>query len=108
MRTKPSSQLTLHDKLSRLSPERARKVLGPEAGALLPKGASIEIDVEKQLLFTEEVFQVTFPHPAGEKEPVVVSLALHPSYRDRLQIVCSHLGEVGALYKAATKAMELG
>jgi hypothetical protein len=96
MPVKPSSQLTLHDKLSRLNLVQAKKLLGPTAAALLPKAGQEEIDTASQVLFTADQFQVVFP-----RTEVVVTLALHPSYRDRLQIACSHEGEVADYHRAA-------
>ena len=88
MPTKPRAQLTLHDPLSRLNLIQANKLLGPAAAALLPKAGREEIDIAAQVLFTADQFQVVYP-----LKQVVVTLALHPSYRDRLQIACSHEGE---------------
>lgn len=102
MPTKASHQLTLHDKLSRLSPLQAKKLLGDAAAALMPKAGREEIDIATQVLFTAEQFQVVFP-----AKQVVVNFALHPSYRDRLQIVCSHGGEVGDYYRAAAVSLIL-
>jgi superfamily II DNA or RNA helicase len=102
MPTKPAAQLTLHDKLSRLSPVQAKKLLGEKAAALMPKAGREEIDIANQVLFTADQFQVVFP-----LNEVVVNVALHPSYRDRLQIVCSHEGETGDYYRAATIALIL-
>lgn len=95
--TKPSHQLTLHDKLSRLSPVQAKKLLGEAAAALMPKAGHEEIDIAAQVIFAEDQFQVVFPLPQ-----VVVNIALHPGYRGRLEIVCSHEGETGDYFKAAT------
>jgi superfamily II DNA or RNA helicase len=100
--TKPSAQLTLHDKLSRLNLIQAKKLLGLAAAALLPKAGREEIDLASQVLFTADQFQVVFP-PVG----VVVNIGLHPSYRDRLQIVCSHDGETGDYFRAAVISLVL-
>lgn len=102
MPTKPSAQLTLHDKLSRLSPAQAKKLLGESAAALLPKAGREEIDIANQVLFTADQFQLIFP-----AKEVVVNLSLHPGYRDRLQIVCSHEGETGDYHRAAAIALIL-
>ena len=102
MPTKPSHQLTLHDKLSRLSPVQAKKLLGEKAAALMPKAGREEIDIATQVLIMPDQFQVVFP-----LKQVVVTLSLHPSYRDRLQIVCSHDGEVGDYYRAAVVSLLL-
>ncbi len=102
MPTKPSHQLTLHDKLSRLSPVQAKKLLGPAAAALLPKAGQEEIDIANQVLFTTDQFQVVFP-----LSEVVVTLSLHPSYRDRLQIACSHEGDTSDYHRAAVISLIL-
>lgn len=102
MPTKPSAQLTLHDKLSRLNIIQVKKLLGTAAAALLPKAGREEINIAEQVLFTPEQFQIVYPLPQ-----VVVTLALHPSYRDRLQIACSHEGEKADYYRAATLSLIL-
>ncbi|MBX7207629.1 MAG: DEAD/DEAH box helicase [Verrucomicrobiaceae bacterium] len=102
MPTKPSAQLTLHDKLSRLNIIQAKKLLGPAAAALLPKAGREEIDIASQVLFTADQFQIVYP-----VKQFVVTLSLHPSYRDRLQVVCSHEGEAADYYRAATIALIL-
>ncbi len=102
MPTKPTHQLTLHDRLSRLHLLQARKLLGEKSAALLTKAGREEIDIPAQVLFTADQFQVTFPVRA-----VVVTIALHPGYRDRLQIMCSHDGETGDYYRAAAMTLIL-
>ena len=105
MPVKPSSQLSLRDTLSHLDHIAAAKLLGPGGRELLIKGGSVTIDVTEQVHFTEDHFQVVFPHP--EKEPLVVTLNLHPGAKRRLQIACSHDGDEAALYTAATFALIL-
>ena len=102
MPTKPPAQLTLHDKLSRLNIIQAKKLLGTASAALLPKAGREEIDIASQVLFTPDQFQIVYP-----VKQVVVTLSLHPSYRDRLQITCSHEGETADYYRAATLALIL-
>lgn len=102
MPTKPSHKLTLHDRLSRLALPQAKKLLGESGAAVLPKAGREEIDIETQVLFTAEQFQVVFPVPQ-----VVVTIGLHPAYRDRLQIACSHEGETADYYRAATLSLIL-
>ncbi len=102
MSTKPSHKLTLHDKLSRLNIIQAKKLLGEAAAALLPKAGREEIDIAAQVLFTADQFQVVYP-----AKQVVVTLALHPSYKDRLQIVCSHEGDIADYFRAATISLIL-
>ncbi|WP_265593669.1 helicase-related protein [Verrucomicrobium sp. BvORR034] len=105
MPVKPSSQLSLRDTLSHLDHIAAAKLLGTGGRELLIKGGSVTIEVTEQVHFTEDHFQVVFPHP--EKEPLVVTLSLHPGARRRLQIACSHDGDEADFYKAATFALIL-
>jgi len=107
MRVKPSRQLTLRDKLSRLTAIQAHKILGPQGAQLLAKGAAIEIDLTKQVMFTEERLRLTFPPADGQAEPVSVDVTLHDSARDRLQVVCNRRGEEGLLHQAAALSLIL-
>ena len=107
MRVKPSAQLTLKDKLSRLTLVQAQKLLGPSGAQLLAKGGVIEVDLATQVLFTDERLQVTFPDARGRRAPAVVTVALDDSHRDRLRVVCSHSGAQSLLYQAATLALIL-
>jgi len=100
--TKPSHELTLHDWLSRLALLQAKKLLGGSAAAKLSKAEREEVDLETHVLFTTDQFQVVFPI-----SQVVVTIALHPSYRDRIQIACSHEGEVSDYHRAAVISLIL-
>ncbi len=102
MSTKPSAQLTLHDKLSRLNLLQAKKLLGPAASAQLARAGREEIDIASQVLFTADQFQVVYP-----TRQVVVTLSLHPGHRNRLQMACSDDGEEADYYCAATLALLL-
>ncbi len=107
MRVKPSARLTLKDKLSRLAFIQATKLLGPNGAQWLAKGGAIEIDPSTQVRFTDERFQVTFTDSDAKREPLVVSVALDDSYRDRLRIACNSSGDKALLHKAATLSLIL-
>ena len=107
MRVKPSARLTLKDKLSRLAFVQATKLLGPNGAQWLAKGGAIEIDLSTQVRFTDECFRVTFIDSDAKDEPLVVSVALDDSYRDRLRIACSGSGDKALLHKAATLSLIL-
>jgi len=81
---------------------QAKKLLGDRAAGLMPKAGREEIDIATQVLFTAEQFQLVFP-----LKQIVVNIALHPSYRNRLQIVCSHEGEEGEYFRAAAISLIL-
>ena len=106
MRVKPSAQLTLRDKLSRLTLVQAQKLLGPQGAQLLAKGGALEIDLDTQVLLADERLQVTFPD-SRVKRAYVVTVALDDAHRDRLRIDCSASGEQALLYQAATLSLIL-
>ena len=102
-----SARLTLKDKLSRLSFVQAQKLLGPKGAHWLAMGGRIEIDAQAQVRLTDKSCQVTFPDAGGGRVPVVVRVALHPGYRDRLQIGCNRSGDEALLHQGATLALIL-
>jgi superfamily II DNA or RNA helicase len=107
MRVKPSAQLTLRDKLSRLTLAQAQKLLGPEGAQLLAKGGAIEIDLATQVRFTDERLQVAFPDARDKRARSVVTVTLDDAHRDRLWVACSHSGPQSLLYQAATLSLIL-
>ena len=127
MRTKSSAQLTLRDKLSRFTLIQAQKLLGPQGAHWIAKGGNIEIDTAKQVRLTDDVCEIDFPLAgvdgaakldkptfpvtralgADKHDHLVVTLALHPGYRDRLQIGCNSSGDTALLYQGASLAMIL-
>jgi superfamily II DNA or RNA helicase len=105
MRTEPSSRLTLRDRLSRLTPVQAQKLLGPEGARLLAKGGAIDIDLATQVFLTADALRVSFPD--GDESAAAVSVTLDDGYRDRLCIACTRTGAIAQLYKAATLSLIL-
>ena len=59
----------------------------------------MEIDVANQVVLTDEYFRVAFPDAGVGPLPLVVTLSLHDAYRDRLQVTCSHDGEVALFHR---------
>jgi hypothetical protein len=82
MTTKPSRELTLKDKLSRLSPEQVMKMLGEKAERLLAVGGSMDIDIDEQVKLTDKRFRLSLP---GAK----VEITLSNTARKRLLVECS-------------------
>ena len=123
MRVKHSSHLTLRDKLSRLTLIQAQRLLGPQGAHWLAVGGKIEIDTLTQVRLTDESCRISFPgigvgvgdvdsvkhlvQFGAKTDPLVVTLALHPGYRDRLQIGCNRSGEAALLHQGASLAMLL-
>src|SRR6266545_2205340 len=92
MRTKTRSQLTLRDRLSRLSYTAACKLLGPEGEKLIRRGGGIDIDPTEQVTLSEQRLTVRLPDAE-------VSMALADAAAQRLEIrcgmcpgICAHAG----------------
>jgi hypothetical protein len=97
MVTKASSELTLFDRLSRLSFHSAAKLLGAEGSRLITAGGKYDIDIFTQVKFDRDRFRLTLDGP-------VVTLALNPAARDRLEwrcntcdVPCEHAGAAFSL-----------
>jgi superfamily II DNA or RNA helicase len=89
MSVKKSSQLTLHDRLSRLTMQQAVKWLGPEGARLLKEAGKSDVEIDPA--------EVSWPNPGtfqalvwrGTREPVVVELRLEAGGRDGVRWLCS-------------------
>src|SRR6516165_11032751 len=97
MLTKASSELTLFDRLSRLSFPSAAKLLGAEGSRLITAGGKYDIDIFTQVQFDRDQFRLTLGGP-------VVTLSLNPAARDRLEwrcdtcdVPCEHAGAAFSL-----------
>ena len=58
--TKKSGDLTLRDRLSRLTYTQACKLLGEEGKQLIQEGGRYEIDIDEAVHLDSEVFRVRF------------------------------------------------
>ena len=81
-RTKTSAELTLHDRLSRLTFAQACKLLGAEGASLIRQGGKFDIDIGGQVMLEPEVFRLRL-HGA------IVLITLDPASRKRLYWNCS-------------------
>ena len=97
MLTKPSPDLTLFDTLSRLTFERAVKLLGPNGNRLIAEGGQFDIDITAQVKFDRDVFRLSL-------DGAVVTLNLSPAVRHRLEwhcnrceVPCDHAGAAFSL-----------
>jgi hypothetical protein len=59
--TKAAAQLTLKDRLSRLTHRQAVELLNPQGDKLLNQGSCYEIDIDRQVMLDEQAFQLTLP-----------------------------------------------
>ena len=82
MSSKPSTKLTLKDKLSRLTFTQASKLLKPEGEKLLRQGGLYEIDIDADVKFTELYFKLDLPDAE-------VTLELDDAAKSRLHWQCS-------------------
>jgi hypothetical protein len=80
--TKPSSELTLFDVLSRLNFAKAVKLLGAEGERLINAGGKYDIDIGTQVKFDRDGFRLGL-------EGSVVTITLRPDARDRMKWRCS-------------------
>ncbi len=81
MTTRPSSELTLFDWLSRLTFLQASKLLGPEGERLIQAGGAYDIDLPGQVSFTADAFRLRL-------NGTMVTITLDPAARDRLRWTC--------------------
>jgi hypothetical protein len=99
--TKKSKELTLIDKLSRLTYQQTLKLLGGDAPKLLRAGDKWDFRIEEDVYLGPELFRLKFPPAAGENESarVIVMIRLVDTAYGRLQwhcttceSLCEHVG----------------
>lgn len=88
VRHKTNLELTLWDRLSRLTYPSACKLLGEHAARLIRAGGMLEINVDEQVRLEPDELRVTVPHE-GRKGDALVRVRLRGDKRDRLAISCS-------------------
>jgi superfamily II DNA or RNA helicase len=81
-RTKKSSDLSLRDLLSRLSPVRAARLLGKGGNQLLLRGGKWDVSIDDQVTLRHDRFRLRLPE-------AVVDIALDARARHRLRCTCS-------------------
>src|SRR6266478_2120579 len=99
--TKKSTELTLIDKLSRLSYQQTLRLLGSDAPKLLRAGDKWDFRIEEDVYLGPDLFRLKFPLANGDSEsarPIVMISLLDSSY-GRLQwhctsceSLCEHVG----------------
>jgi SNF2 family DNA or RNA helicase len=95
--TKATSELTLFDRLSRLTFREAAKLLGPDGKRLLHAGGAREIDIDEQVELSADAFRLRLDGTA-------VTISLSPAARDRIDwscdacdLPCEHAGAAFSL-----------
>jgi SNF2 family DNA or RNA helicase len=104
---KASEKLTLKDRLSRLTFEKACTLLGPFGKKLITAGGGRQIILEEQVYLGDDLFRLTLPWPSGETE-AIVTITLMAEARERLHWQCDHCHEacehVGAAFSLILEA----
>lgn len=97
MKTKSSAQLTLHDRLSRLTIQQAEKWLGPEGKRLLVEAGKEQLDINPADVSwpDDATFQVML-HPAGREVVVTLTQARAAAGRDGVRWHCSERDDAPA------------
>jgi hypothetical protein len=95
--TKTSSDLTLHDRLSRLTYQHACKLLGEDGEKLIQKGGAREVDISQDVRLTPDLFRVRLL-------PAIVTIERAIDPRDYLrwrcttcELPCEHVGAAFSL-----------
>jgi hypothetical protein len=89
--TRPSSQLSLKDRLSRLTFIDACKILGPQGAQLIQQGANQwDIKIEEHVLLGDDLFRLRLPERTEDGQPLVVTITLMAEARQRLHWNCTH------------------
>ena len=87
---KHAHELTLKDRLSRLSYPQACRLLGPRGSELIARGGEYEVDIVEQVELSEHCFQLRLPWEPPHYEPIIVTLSLSRSRPRRIQWECTH------------------
>ncbi|MBI4578553.1 MAG: DEAD/DEAH box helicase [Planctomycetes bacterium] len=93
-------ELTLRDRLSRLSYLQACRLLGEEGAQLIRRGAKYEIDITEQVYLAGDLFRLKLPE-------AIVSVTLRADARDRLHFNCTSCNGRGCVHAGAAFSLIL-
>jgi hypothetical protein len=88
MRTKPSGELTMRDRMSHLTFEAACKLLGPHGKRLLLEGGVLEIETPEDLLVDDREAVVVWDKSDSARR-ATARFVLDPSSPSRLRATCT-------------------
>jgi hypothetical protein len=90
MKTRPSGQLTLRDKLSHLTFLEAAKLLGPDGKKLIQKSGNLwALKIEEHVHLGDDLFRLRIPGESINGQPVIVTITLMAEARNRLHWNCT-------------------
>jgi superfamily II DNA or RNA helicase len=115
MKTRPSGQLTLRDKLSHLTFLEAAKLLGAEGKRLIQKSGNLwDFKIDEHVFLGDDLFRVRIPGESVNGQPVVVSITLMADAPKRLHwnctacdVACEHAGAAFSLILEEKTALGL-
>ena len=87
MTTKPESELSLRDRLARLTFPMACRMLGPRGPKLIQQGGAHHVDVPSQVYFQGDLFRLRLPLEKGK--PVVVTITVRSDRSNRMLYNCT-------------------
>jgi superfamily II DNA or RNA helicase len=88
--TRPGAQLSLKDRLSRLTFIDACKLLGPDGAKLIQRGANLwDINVQEDVMLGDDLFRLRLPESNSRGQPLVVTITLMAEARQRLHWNCN-------------------
>ncbi len=112
--TKKSGLLTLQDRLSRLTYERAVQLLGDNGAKLIQTGARRDIDLQQQVYNGDGLFRLKFPGTGRGPSEAIVTITAMTTALDRLHwnctacsLPCEHVGAAFSLILEEKTALGL-
>ncbi len=114
-KTKESKNLTLKDRLSRLTYIQAAKLLGPNGRQLIRKGASYDnIDIDRDVYLRGDLFRLKLQGAGSGAKNTVVTITTMTEAKNRLhfnctacEAVCEHIGAAVSLVLEEKTALGL-
>ena len=87
-KTKKADQLTLKDRLSQLTREEAKKLLGSDAIKLMIAGAQRDLSPTDHVYLRDDLFRLTVPGP-GRRAEAIVTITLQSTSPVYLRMSCT-------------------
>ncbi len=90
-RARPADQLTLKDRLSRLTFHEAVKLLGADGKALIQRSANKwDFKIAEDVYLGDDLFRLKFPEESEDGRPLIVTMTLKAEATQRLHWNCTN------------------